>query len=43
VFQSLFTEPTWRKVQVLLVGTLLAQGRRTVSAALRQMGHSEDQ
>lgn len=43
VFQSLFTEPTWRKVQVLLVGTLLAQGRRTVSAALRQMGHSEDE
>jgi DDE superfamily endonuclease len=39
--QSLFTAPTWRKVQVLLVGTLLARGRRTVTAALRQMGLSE--
>jgi hypothetical protein len=35
---SLFTAPTWHKVQVLLVGTLLARGRRTVTAALRQMG-----
>jgi hypothetical protein len=36
--QSLFSAPTWRKAQVLLVGTLLASGRHTVSAALRQMG-----
>ena len=36
--QRLFSTPTWRKVQVLLVGTLLARGRRTVTAALRQMG-----
>ena len=36
--QSLFTAPTWHKVQVFLVGTLLARGRRTVTAALRQMG-----
>jgi hypothetical protein len=36
--QSLFTAPTWHKAQVLLVGTLLARGRRTVTAALRQMG-----
>ena len=42
VFQSVFTAPTWSKVQVLLVGTLLARGRRTVAAALRQMGHDED-
>ena len=42
VFQSVFTAPTWKKVQVLLVGTLLARGRRTVAAALRQMGRSDD-
>lgn len=42
VFQSVFTAPTWSKVQVLLVGTLLARGRRTVAAALRQMGHDDD-
>lgn len=39
VFQSLFTVPTWKKVQILLVGTVLARGRRTVAAALRQTGH----
>ena len=42
VFQSVFSAPTWAKVQVLLVGTLLARGRRTVSAALRQTGHGDD-
>jgi hypothetical protein len=38
--QRVFTAPTWRKVQVLLSGTLLARGRRTVTAALRQVGLS---
>ena len=37
-FAPLFTAPTWRHVQVLLLGTLLAQGPRTVTAALRVMG-----
>lgn len=37
-FGSAFSRPTWSKVQVLIVGTLLARGRRTVTAALRQMG-----
>jgi hypothetical protein len=37
-FRSEFTEPTWTKVLVLLWGTILARGRRTVTAALRQMG-----
>src|SRR6266566_9745341 len=41
-FQTLFTAPTWKKVVILLVGTLLAQGRRTVTAALRQMGLEMD-
>ena len=42
VFQSLFTAPTWSKVPVLLVGTLLARGRRTVAAALRHLGRGAD-
>ncbi len=37
-FAPLFTAPTWRHVQVLLIGTLLAQGPRTVTAVLRVMG-----
>ena len=41
-FQPLFTAPTWKKVVILLVGTLLARGRRTVTAALRQMGLEMD-
>jgi len=41
-FQPLFTAPTWKKVVILLVGTLLARGRRTVTAALRQMGLQMD-
>lgn len=39
-FASLFTSPTWAHAQVLLLGTLLAQGPRTVTAALRAMGLS---
>lgn len=41
-FQPLFTTPTWKKVVTLLIGTLLARGRRTVTAALRQTGHQMD-
>ena len=40
-FQSLFSAPTWRKVQRLLIGTLLACGRRTVTAALRHTGQGD--
>jgi hypothetical protein len=39
-FESAFSQPTWNKVQVLIVGTLLVWGRWTVAAALRQMGVS---
>lgn len=39
VFRPLFTAPTWRKLMMLLTGTLLAQGRRTVAAALRASGN----
>ncbi len=37
-FAPLFTAPTWRHVQVLLIGALLAQGPRTVAAVLRVVG-----
>lgn len=37
-FRPAFTRPTWDKALVLVVGTLLARGRRTVTAALKQMG-----
>ncbi len=40
-FQSVFTAPTWAKVQVLVIDTLLARGRCTVMAMLCQMGLSE--
>ena len=42
-FATLFTSPTWRKAQVLLVGAILTPGQRTVAAALRVMGLSDDQ
>lgn len=37
-FRPLCTAPTWRTLLILLTGTLLAQGRRTVAAALRSTG-----
>ncbi len=40
VFRPLFTAPTWRKLMILLTGTLLTRGRRTVAAALRASGNS---
>ena len=39
-FATLFTSPTWRKAQLLLVGAILTPGQRTVAAALRVMGRS---
>jgi hypothetical protein len=41
-FRPLFTAPTWKKMLTLLQGTLLARGRRTVTAALWQTGHQQD-
>ncbi len=41
-FGPLFTAPTWRKLMILLTGTLLAHGRRTVAAALRHSGHERE-
>lgn len=40
-FQPAFTQPSYRKAVVLLVGTILARGRRTVTAALRSVGYQQ--
>lgn len=41
-FSALFDARTWRKTQILLVGAILAPGKRTVTSALRVMGLSEE-
>ena len=41
-FRRLFRSPTWEHAQVLLVGTILAPGQRTVSSALHVMGLRHD-
>jgi len=41
-FADLFTRPTWSNVLVLLAGSILAPGRRTVSATLRILGRECD-
>jgi hypothetical protein len=42
VFQPLFTKPTWKNVQVLLRGALLAHDTRTVTACLRVVGLGQE-
>ena len=37
-FEALFHAPTWRKAQLIVVGAVLAPGKRTVTSALRVMG-----
>src|SRR3954468_5638064 len=37
-FRPEFPPRTWARAITLILGTLLARGRRTVAAALRQMG-----
>jgi hypothetical protein len=41
-FAPLFSRPVWEHAQVLLVGALLATGKRTVTACLRVMGLSQE-
>ena len=41
-FATLFTNPTCQKGQLLLVGAIVTPGQRTVAAALRVMGLSDD-
>jgi len=42
VFAPVFSKPVWQHVKVLIAGAILAPGRRTVTAALRVMGHSAE-
>jgi hypothetical protein len=41
-FASLFSKRTWHSGLILLVGTILAPGKRTVSAMLQVMGLSQE-
>lgn len=41
-FRASFTAPAWRCVLVLIAGTILSPGRRTVAAALRVMKREQD-
>lgn len=41
-FAPLFRHRVWQNAQVLLLGAILAPGRRTVTSCLRIMGHSSD-
>jgi hypothetical protein len=41
-FATLFSKRTWHSGLVLLVGAILAPGKRTISAALRVMGLSQE-
>ena len=42
-FAPLFSQPVWKSAMVLLVGAILAPGKRTVSAVLRVMGLHQEQ
>ena len=41
-FAVAFTAPTFRHVRVLVSGTILASGRRTVAAGLRAVGLGDE-
>jgi hypothetical protein len=41
-FAPLFSKPVWEHAKVLLVGAILAPGKRTVTACLRVMGLSQE-
>jgi hypothetical protein len=41
-FASLFSKPVWESALVLLVGAILAPGKRTVSTVLRVMGLKDE-
>jgi hypothetical protein len=42
VFQPQFTKPSWEYAKTLLLGALLARGKRTVTACLRVVGLSDE-
>lgn len=41
-FELAFSEPVWEWVKILLVGAILAPGKRTVTSVLRVMGLSQE-
>ena len=41
-FAPLFSKRVWQHAQVLLLGTILAPGKRTVASALRAMGLDQE-
>jgi len=41
-FAHVFSAPTWRYAQTLLIGATICNGKRTVSSALRSMGLSTE-
>jgi hypothetical protein len=41
-FRDGFTAPTWQHVLVLIIGGILATGRRTVASALQVVGRGEE-
>src|SRR5438552_6954531 len=41
-FELAFSEPVWQWARILLVGAILAPGKRTVTAALRVMGLGQE-
>ena len=42
-FVPLFSKRVWPHVQVLLIGAILASGKRTLSSALHAMGLSQEE
>nr|MBA3530888.1 transposase [Ardenticatenales bacterium] len=42
-FASLFNQGVWERAETLLVGAILAPGKRTVTSALRVMGLSQEE
>jgi len=41
-FAHLFTCPVWHHAQILILGAILARGKRTVTSALRAMGLAQE-
>ena len=42
-FAALFSKPVWSHAQILLVGAILATGKRTITSVLAVMGLSEEE
>ena len=41
-FELAFSEPVWQWATILLIGAILAPGKRTVTSILRVMGLSQE-